>query len=284
MLNVFSVDVEDYFQVSGFERHIARSDWHQFESRVVPNTLRLLELLEQKGVKATFFVLGWVAEHFPQLVRRIHAAGHELGSHGYWHELVYTLTQDKFREDVRRSKAAIEDAAGVSVNCYRAPSFSITKKSLWALDVLVQEGFACDSSIFPVKRDRYGMADCPPGIHVIDTPSGPITEFPMTSIRYGKVALPVGGGGYFRLYPYAVTHRLLRTVNARHCRPAMFYIHPWEIDPHQPRLRAGGRVSQWRHYVNLHRTTEKLSRLLDSLRFGALREVLAKYAPTGVAL
>jgi polysaccharide deacetylase family protein (PEP-CTERM system associated) len=284
MLNVFSVDVEDYFQVSGFERHISRDDWHQYECRVVPNTQRLLELLDQKRVRATFFVLGWVAERFPGLVRAIHDAGHELGSHGYWHELVYTLTPDKFRDDVNRSKAAIEDAAGVRVDCYRAPSFSITKKSLWALDILVQEGFTCDSSIFPVKRDRYGMDDCPLGIHVIQTPSGPITEFPMTSIRYGRVALPVGGGGYFRLYPYAVTHRLLRTVNARHCRPAMFYIHPWEIDPLQPRLRAGGRLSQWRHYVNLDRTTEKLARLLDSLKFGSLREVLANSAQAGVVV
>ena len=276
MLNVFSVDVEDYFQVSGFESHILRTDWHRYESRVVPNTHRILDLLAEKGVTATFFVLGWVAEHFPHLVRAIHKAGHEIGSHGYWHQLVYNLSPDEFRADLRRSKNAIEDAAGVRVDCYRAPSFSITAKSLWALDVLVQEGFTCDSSIFPVKRERYGMNDCPPGIHSIETPSGAITEFPMTSVRYGRLALPVGGGGYFRLYPLTVTKKLLYAVNRQHNRCFMFYIHPWEVDPLQPRLRVGSRLSRWRHYVNLQPTVAKLRELLGDFRFGTLCQVIAE--------
>lgn len=275
MLNVFSVDVEDYFQVTGFERHIQRCDWDRYESRVVPNTHRLLELLAAKNIAATFFVLGWVAERFPSLVQDIHHAGHEVGSHGYWHQLVYNLSPADFRADLRRSKQVIEDAIGAEVSCYRAPSFSITAKSTWSLEVLVQEGFRVDSSIFPVRHDRYGMQGCPEGIHIIETPSGPITEFPMTAVRYGRLSVPVGGGGYFRLYPFPLTHQLLRAVNSQHQRPFMFYIHPWEVDPKQPRLRAGSRLSRWRHYVNLHPTVAKLSKLMDSLKFGTLKDVVA---------
>lgn len=272
MRNALTIDVEDYYHVSGFERGIPRSAWDDYPSRVVDNTQRLLDRLERHSVRATFFVLGWVAERFPELVRRIDRAGHELASHSFWHRLVYELTPDEFRADLRRSRAAIEQAAGRSVTAYRAPSFSITRRSLWALDVLAEEGFVVDSSVFPVRHDRYGIPDAPREPHAIETPSGTIWEFPMSAVRWGGVNWPVSGGGYFRLYPYAATLRAVRSVNAQG-RPLVFYLHPWEIDPEQPRLRVAGWLSRRRHYVNLHTTDAKLERLLSDFEFGALDEL-----------
>jgi polysaccharide deacetylase family protein (PEP-CTERM system associated) len=276
-MNAFTVDVEDYFQVSGFERQIDRRDWDGFESRVVPSTRRILALLEDRNVRGTFFVLGWVAHKFPGLVREIQAAGHELASHSYWHRLIYSLTPEEFRQDLRDSKAAIEDAAGAAVTAFRAPSFSITSKSLWAFEILVEEGFTTDSSVFPIAHDRYGIPGCKPDIHHIDTPAGRIVEFPMTALGIRRFSLPVGGGGYFRLYPYWFTKSLLRQVNGRAKRPFAFYIHPWEVDPDQPRLRFGSGLSRFRHYVNLQPTMAKLSKLLTSFRFGTLSESIARY-------
>lgn len=274
IVNALTVDVEDYFQVTSFEGVVPRTDWDSRESRVVASTERILDLLAQHDVRATFFVLGWVAERFPQLVRRIDAAGHELACHSHWHRLVYDLTPEEFRQDLQRAKAAIEDAAGQRVTAFRAPSFSITRRSLWALEILVEEGFRVDSSIFPTAHDRYGIPGAQRDIHTLSTPAGPIAEFPMTVANFGRVAVPVGGGGYFRLYPWQITRRLLARVNRVHRRPFAFYVHPWEVDPEQPRIGAGSRLSRFRHYVNLHTTHRKLDRLLSEFRFGTVSEVV----------
>jgi polysaccharide deacetylase family protein (PEP-CTERM system associated) len=230
MLNAFTIDVEDYFQVTAFERHIGREAWAGFESRVALGTYRLLDLLARHNTLATFYVLGWVAERFPELVRDIQSAGHEIGSHSYWHRLVYELSPDEFRDDLVLSLRAIEDATGQTVTNYRAPSFSITRRSLWALDILAEHGIACDSSIFPIHHDRYGIPNARPHIHRFDTASGSLWEFPPSVSRVGRVNLPVSGGGYFRLYPLSFTVSCLRQIN-RAGRPFMFYIHPWELDP-----------------------------------------------------
>jgi polysaccharide deacetylase family protein (PEP-CTERM system associated) len=275
LLNAFSVDVEDYYQVSGFERHIQRDRWNEFESRVVCNTVRILELLDRHAVRATFFVLGWVAQRFPQLVRDIHAAGHEIGSHSFWHRLVYEQTAEQFRNDLRQSKQVLEDLIGAPVTAYRAPSFSITQKSLWALEILVEEGFQFSSSIFPVYHDRYGIPEAKPQIHQITTASGSLWEFPPAVLRWGGVNLPVSGGGYFRLYPIAASRFFLGCVNRRLRRPFAFYVHPWELDPDQPRVRAGSVTGRFRHYVNLHSTERKLENILNKFRFGTLTQSIA---------
>jgi polysaccharide deacetylase family protein (PEP-CTERM system associated) len=275
VLNAFTVDVEDYFQVTSFEGVVSRADWNRHESRVVGSTRRILDLLARHNVRGTFFVLGWVAERYSSLVREIKDGGHELACHSYWHRLVYQQTNGEFRDDLRRAKAAIEDAAGCAVTAYRAPSFSITRKSLWALEVLLEEGFTVDSSLFPTRHDRYGIPDAPEHIHAIETPAGSISEFPMTVQRFGRLTLPVGGGGYFRLYPYSLTRRLLRRTNVAGQRPFVFYVHPWEVDVDQPRIRTGSRLSRFRHYVNLASTEAKLDRLLSDFRFGRMCDVLA---------
>jgi polysaccharide deacetylase family protein (PEP-CTERM system associated) len=274
MLNALTVDVEDYFQVTSFDRVVSRATWDSRESRVVASTQRLLDLFARHRVRGTFFVLGWVAERFPQLVRRIAAAGHELGCHSYWHRLIYDLDEAAFRADLRQARQAIEDAAGQPVTAFRAPSFSITRRSLWALDVLVQEGFTIDSSIFPTAHDRYGVRGAAPHATIVETPAGPIAELPMTVASFGRVSVPVGGGGYFRLYPLALTRRLLARVNSVHERPFVFYIHPWEVDPDQPRIRGGSLASRFRHYVNLRSTESKLDRLLGRFRWGTVSEVV----------
>lgn len=268
--HALTVDVEDYFQVSAFDAYVDRRNWGHYESRVEANTLRILELFARHNVRGTFFILGWVAHHYPQLVREIHAAGHELGSHSYWHRLVYDLTPEEFLQDLRDSRAAIEDAAGVRVTAYRAPSFSITKKSLWALDLLVAEGFGYDSSLFAVYHDRYGIPDANPCLHRIRTPHGNLWEFPASVLRLARINLPVSGGGYFRLYPVQVTVGFLAHVVRQTAMPLMFYTHPWEIDPEQPRFRFGSRQARFRHYVNLSTTESKLDTLLDRFAFGAM--------------
>ncbi len=274
MLNALTVDVEDYFQVTSFDHVVPRASWDSLECRVVASTERLLDVFARREVRGTFFILGWVADRFPQLVRRIADAGHEIGCHGYWHRLIYDLDETAFRDDLRQAKQAIEDAAGQPVTVFRAPSFSITRRSLWALDVLAQEGFTIDSSIFPTVHDRYGVPGAVPHANVIATPSGPIAELPMTIARFSGVSMPVGGGGYFRLYPLAVTRRLLARVNRVHGRPFVFYIHPWEVDPGQPRLGGLSLASRFRHYVNLHSTEAKLDRLLGQFRWGTVAEVV----------
>ena len=274
MLNALTVDVEDYFQVSAFAPYLAQADWDRFPSRVAGNTQRLLEMLARREVRATFFVLGWIARRLPRLVEEIRAAGHEIGSHGYAHQLIYRMSPDEFRADLVRARAALEDASGGPVRSFRAPSFSITRKSLWALEILAEEGIRYDSSIFPVYHDRYGIPGANPAIHCISTPSGPLWEFPPSVARIGPVNLPVSGGGYFRLYPLGLSLRLLRRVNRRHRRPFVFYVHPWEIDPQQPRVPFGSRLTRFRHYLNLASTEKKLDGLLGAFRFAPLGEVV----------
>jgi polysaccharide deacetylase family protein (PEP-CTERM system associated) len=274
VVNAMSVDVEDYFQVSAFEDRVSRADWHKYESRVCRNTERLLEIFDAADVTATFFVLGWVAERFPALVRRIAQAGHEIASHGHEHRLVYEQTRLGFRDDLRRARAALEDAAGSQVFGYRAPSYSITRNSMWALDVLIEEGYRYDASIYPIKHDRYGIPNWPRHLQRVTRERGTIWEFPCATVRWAGVNLPIGGGGYFRLLPYEWTRQGLSRVNRAEGEPAVFYLHPWEIDPDQPRLE-GSALSRFRHYRNLARTAERLERLLSEFRFAPIWHVIA---------
>lgn len=273
VVNAMTIDVEDYFQVSAFDRIISRSEWSSLESRVCRNTDRLLEIFDEFGVRGTFFILGWVADRFPDLVRRIAGAGHEIASHGYEHRLVFDGTPESFRADVRRAKVAIETASGRSVLGYRAPSYSITRDSLWAIDVLIEEGYLYDASIYPVRHDRYGIPDAPRYLHRITRPHGGIWELPGSTVRYAGANLPIGGGGYFRMLPYRWTSRGIRHVNVVEGKPAVFYLHPWEIDSEQPRFRAP-LLTRLRHYRNLHQTESRLRRLLGEFAFGSLLETV----------
>ena len=274
IVNAFTVDVEDYFQVAALAPAVERASWSERESRVERNTGVLLELLSERAVRGTFFVLGWIAERHPALVRRIAAAGHEVACHGFSHQLVYTQTAGEFREETTRSKRMLEDLTGTAVLGYRAASFSITSRSLWALDVLIDLGFHYDSSIFPIRHDRYGIPGADPRPAALTAPSGrTLIEFPMSAAQYLGIPVPVSGGGYFRLLPYAVTRAGLRQINARRGRPFTFYLHPWEIDPGQPRVQVGW-LSRFRHYTNLQRCEPRLRRLLQEFRFATMREVL----------
>lgn len=276
LMNVFSVDVEDYFQVTAFQREIRHADWGRYESRVVANTTRLLRLLDRHQVRATFFVLGWIAERFPELVRKIWEAGHEIGSHGYGHQLIYEQTPEEFRRDLCRSRDVLMELTGERVVAYRAPSFSVTERTRWALDILSEEGFSIDSSIFPIHHDRYGIPTASPDLHRIQTTAGFLWEFPPAVVRLAGMNLPVGGGGYFRLYPLALTLRWLAGINRAGGRPFMFYIHPWELDPDQPWLPAGSWASRFRHRVNLSQTEDKVERLLSRFRFGCLSDAIVQ--------
>jgi polysaccharide deacetylase family protein (PEP-CTERM system associated) len=271
--NALTIDVEDYYHVSSFERWIPREAWDGLESRVERSTWKILHILDRAGVRASFFVLGWVAKNCPSLVRAIHRAGHEIACHSFWHRLVYEQTPQQFREDLRRGRGILESMTGQRVLAYRAPSFSITKRSLWALDVLIEEGFRIDSSIFPTYHPRYGLPGTPLSPHRIQRPTGSLWECPPPVCRVLGYPLPVGGGGYLRLFPYSWTRHWLRKVNAAG-RPNVVYLHPWELDPEQPRF-AFGRLRTFRHYVNLRRTEERLSSLLQDFRFGTLSEMLA---------
>jgi polysaccharide deacetylase family protein (PEP-CTERM system associated) len=271
--NAMSVDVEDYFHVSVFDGLVPRSAWADMESRVVANTSRLLDIFDEFDVRGTFFVLGWVAERHPQLVRDIGARGHELASHGYAHRLVYDQTLAAFREDVRRAKRLIEDVSGAEVGGYRAPSFSVTPRSLWALEILIEEGHAYDASIFPVRHDRYGIPPSPRHPFRVRRDNGSIVEMPASTVQIGPLRLPVAGGGYFRILPYAWSRWGIRHLNRAERQPAVFYLHPWEVDPDQPRLPAG-RLGRFRHYRNLHKTEPRLRRLLSDFRFGTVASLL----------
>jgi polysaccharide deacetylase family protein (PEP-CTERM system associated) len=273
IVNAMTVDVEDYFQVSVFEGIAPRHRWDQFESRVSANTERLLSLFAESGVKATFFVLGWVAERHRNLIRLVADSGHEIASHGYAHRLVYDLTKATFRDDIRRAKGVIEDASGREVLGYRAPSYSITPRSLWALDILIEAGFRYDASIFPIHHDRYGIPVSPRHPYVIDRHGGSLIEAPASTVRTGPFNLPVGGGGYFRLLPYAWTRWGIGRINAVERRPCIFYLHPWEIDPEQPRLHCGW-LGRLRHYRNLDQTEPRLRRLLKEFAFAPMSQVL----------
>jgi polysaccharide deacetylase family protein (PEP-CTERM system associated) len=273
-VNAFTIDVEDYFQVAALAPSVARETWTQRESRVEQNTDKLLLLLDERRIHATFFVLGWIAQHHPGLVERIATAGHEIASHGFSHRLIYTQSPGEFRDETRCSKELLEDLTGTAVIGYRAASFSITRRSLWALDVLLDLGFQYDSSIFPIHHDRYGIPGAASEPGRVTAPSGrTLVEFPMSAASFGGVQIPVSGGGYFRLLPYWVTRAGLRQVNEKHARPFAFYLHPWELDPEQPRIEAGW-LARFRHYTNLQHCEERLQRLLSDFAFAPMIDVL----------
>lgn len=264
------MDVEDYFHAESFSEVVDRANWDSHSSRVEANTRRLLELLAELDIHGTFFILGWVADRFPGLVREIAACGHELGCHSYWHRLIYKLDPTEFREDTHRAKSVIEDISGQAVYGYRAPTYSVIDRSVWALEILTELGFSYDSSIFPIRHDRYGMPDAPRAPFRFQTPSGPMTEFPITTFRVAGHNLPVGGGGYLRLLPRVYTRLGLQRVQ-REGLPVVIYIHPWEIDPEQPRL-AGRLSSRLRHYTNLSQTLERFRSVLQTGTYTSFRE------------
>ena len=272
IVNAMTIDVEDYFHVSVFDGIVSRRDWDAMDSRVCANTERLLAMFGESGITATFFVLGCVAQRFPALVQRIAGLGHEVASHGFAHRLIYDQTLTAFREDVRRAKRLLEDAAGTAVVGYRAPSYSITPRSLWAIDVLIEEGYQYDSSIFPIRHDRYGIPVSSRQPYVIRRDAGDIVEIPGSTARFLGLNMPVGGGGYFRILPYEWTRWGIGRINRHEKRPSVFYLHPWEIDPGQPRLPAG-RLGRFRHYCNLARTEDRLRQLCRDFRFGPMNVV-----------
>ncbi len=264
-----TVDVEDYFQVSAFEKHIRRDQWNILPCRVESNTNRVMDLFDKHGVKATFFMLGWVAERYPQLVRRIVDHGHELASHGYSHVRVTQQLPNEFREDVVHTKKLLEDIGGVVVRGYRAASYSIGARNLWALDVLAETGHLYSSSIYPIKHDLYGMPEAP-RFAFYPHPNKRLLEIPVTTVSMFDRKLPCGGGGYFRFFPYAVSRWAMKRVNQHDRQPCIFYFHPWEVDPEQPRQQGISAKTRFRHYINLHRMERRLEALLKDFRWGRM--------------
>ncbi len=268
---LLSVDVEDYFQVEAFADKVDRNRWESYPSRVEANTRIVLDLFDECRVKGTFFILGWVADRFPSLVAEIVRRGHEPACHSYWHRRIYTLSPDEFRKDTARAKDCIEQAAGTAIYGYRAPSFSVTKKSFWALEVLAGLGFRYDSSIFPIRHDVYGIPDAPRAPFSVQTANGMLAEFPMTTFRWlGDTNLPVGGGGYLRIFPFWITSFGIRQARKERL-PLITYIHPWEVDPGQPRL-AGRLTSRLRHYTNLRKTAPRVRELTKLAHFSSFRD------------
>ena len=276
-VNAMTCDVEDYFQVSAFAPYIARDSWPQRECRVEANMERILALFERHGVKATFFTLGWIAERYPQVVRAIVAGGHELASHGYGHLRASDQDRTQFDNDIRSSKALLEDLGGVEVLGYRAPSFSIGQGNLWALDALREAGYHYSSSIYPVVHDHYGMPDAPRFAFYPNGPDG-LLEVPITTVRMGSRNLPAGGGGYFRLLPYALSRWMLQQVNRKEGRSGLFYFHPWELDPQQPRPEGLDAKSRFRHYVNIGRMERRLERLARDFKWDRMDRIFLSQA------
>ena len=288
MKNALTFDIEEYFHAEAFARALRPEEWPGLESRVVDTTERLLDILDYADARATFFVLGWVAERYPALVKDIVGRGHEVACHGYGHQMIQRQSRQDFAKDVQRAKTAIEDAAGAAVIGYRAPTFSIRRDTLWGLEVLWEAGFLYDSSIFPILHDRYGISDAPRFPHRVplgsDNGAGAlkepaeahgIAEFPLSTLSILGRRVPIAGGGYFRLIPYQLTRRAIRHLNVKEQQPAIFYLHPWELDVHQPKIRTG-LLTRLRHSVNIHSTEAKLRRLLRDFRFAPVRDVLAK--------
>jgi len=269
MHNAFTVDVEDYYMVSAFADVVKFENWRTYESRVERNTYRILDLMDEYQVKGTFFMLGWVAEHCSALTREIHDRGHEVASHGYRHQLVYDMTQEQFRDDIRKTKIILEDITGKSVSGFRAASYSIVERSLWALDVLIEEGYRYDSSIFPIHHDRYGFPAAKRFPHVVDSKSGRLFEFPPSTYPLFGQNIPFCGGGYLRLLPKGLITAAINRINMKEKQPVLVYIHPWEIDIDQPRL-SGRLRSNIRHYLNLKSTLPKIRTLLGEFRFKPL--------------
>ena len=271
--NAMTVDVEDYFQVQAFANVIDRGTWEGIPCRVEANMDHILRAFDRAGVKGTFFTLGWIADRHPGVVRAIVAAGHELASHGYGHARADGQTPEAFRDDVRRAKATLEDLGGVAVQGYRAPTFSIGPRNPWAFDVLAEEGYRYSSSIYPVRHDLYGVPDAPRFPY--KPAAGPLLEIPMTTVRLGGRNLPCAGGGYFRLMPYALFRLALRRFNQAEQAAGVFYFHPWEIDPAQPRVAAAPRMSRFRHYVNIAAMPGRLERLLRDFAWDRMDRVFA---------
>lgn len=282
VVNALSVDVEEWFQVGAFERVIARGDWDALASRVEDNCARILDLFASAGVHATFFTLGWVAERHPTLVRRIHDAGHEIASHGWDHARVFTLGAKAFAEDLARARAALEDAAGAPVRGYRAPSFSIDARTPWAFAVLAEQGYAYSSSVAPLVHDHYGWREAP-RFAFRPLADSPLVELPVTTAEIRGRRMAAGGGGFFRVLPYGFSGWAVRQVNALG-QPAVFYFHPWEIDPGQPRLAQASLRSRLRHYTALERMEGKLARLLRDFAWGRVDAIVAGLSPQGAPL
>jgi polysaccharide deacetylase family protein (PEP-CTERM system associated) len=276
VINALTVDVEDYFQVSAFARQIERSAWDAMPCRVERNVDLILEMLAEGNVRATFFVLGWIAERYPQLVRKLADGGHEIASHGYEHKRASDQGYGAFLADIRLAKAILEDISKMPVNGYRAPSFSVGPRNLWAFDCILEAGYRYSSSLYPIRHDHYGAPDAPRFAHEV-RPG--LIEVPVATVRLLSANWPAGGGGYFRLLPYGVSRWSLRRVNERDGKPATFYFHPWEIDPEQPRVSGVELKSRLRHYVNLCRTMARLRQLLRDFHWGRIDEIYLA-APT----
>ncbi len=272
-VNALTVDVEDYYQVESFADVVSRKDWSRWESRIERSTYKLLDMFARHDTRGTFFILGWIAERYPRLVREILSAGHEIACHSYDHQFILNQRREDFRADARRAKMALEDITGVEVEGYRAPTYSIMEQTLWALEILVEEGFRYDSSIFPIHHDRYGIPNAKRFPYVIYCDAGEIIEFPPSTARLAGQNLPMTGGGYFRLLPYSIFQWGLRRINRVEGQSAIFMVHAWEVDPDQPVL-PGSRLNIWRHRINLGLTESRLNRLLADFRFAPVRDVL----------
>jgi polysaccharide deacetylase family protein (PEP-CTERM system associated) len=273
--NAMTVDVEDYFQVSAFEPYISKTQWDSIPHRVENNTNQILDLFSDKQIKATFFTLGWVAERYPSLVKRIVNDGHELACHGYEHIRVTEQTPDEFRKDIAKTKKILEDIAGQEVKGYRAASYSIGAKNLWALDILMQEGFKYSSSIYPVKHDLYGMPDAPRFIYE-PIAEDDFKEIPITSLRFFDKNYPCGGGGFFRLYPYFLSKWAFNRINYKEQQSGIFYFHPWEIDPEQPKQEGLAFKTKFRHYLNLHKMESRIKNLIRDFEWDTMAAIFLK--------
>jgi polysaccharide deacetylase family protein (PEP-CTERM system associated) len=272
IINAFTVDVEDYFQVSAFSPYIDRNEWDRYDCRVEKNIDIILNMLNTSGVKATFFTLGWIAERYPKMVRSIVDQGHELASHGYQHQRASDLSEDDFFSDVQSSKKLLEDISGIEIKGYRAPSFSIGKENLWAFDCLLKAGYKYSSSIYPIKHDHYGMPDAPRFAHCV---RNGLIEIPITTLRLYDRNFPSSGGGYFRLLPYSLSKLMLKKVLSTDKKSAIFYFHPWEIDCEQPRIKNISLKTQFRHYVNINKMEVKLRKLLVDFRWDRVDRVFS---------
>ena len=270
IVNALTIDVEDYFQVSAFAPYIRRSEWETMPCRVEQNIDRILALLSETNVKATFFTLGWIAERYPELVRRVAQSGHELASHGFSHQRATEQGRDEFLADIRLAKAILEDISGQAVGGYRAPSFSVGPSNPWASDCIGEAGYRYSSSVYPIRHDHYGVPDAPRFAH--ETSPG-VLELPVATVRMFSANWPAGGGGYFRLLPYTISRWSIRRINAVDRKPAMFYFHPWELDPDQPRVQGPSAKSRFRHYLNLKRTEPRMRRLLADFRWDRVDRV-----------
>jgi polysaccharide deacetylase family protein (PEP-CTERM system associated) len=274
IINAITVDVEDYYQVSAFSKQIDKQKWDEFPSRVNHNTRRILKIFDDKKINSTFFVLGWIAERYPELIKEISDCGHEIASHGYSHDLIYDQTPNVFRDEAKRSKDLLEDIINKTVLGYRAASYSITRESIWAIDILIELGFKYDSSIFPIIHDRYGIPGGETAPHILRTNKGKsIIEFPLSTVGTKKIRLPISGGGYFRLFPYWISKKGLNRINSHESIPFIFYMHPWEIDKDQPRIKSK-MISEFRHYNNIKKFEDRLIKLLDDFKFDTVSAVL----------